>query len=135
MVAGRPVVDEADDLIAELAVLEDLVGDEASELAGAGDQNLLEADAGAPPALEHLAHQLARRERQRDVDGEKDRPDRLRYLERAAVLRGPRREVRLHVQRRDDAEDDGEDAADENGEEVVDARAAAAQPVEPLQLE
>ena len=36
---------------------------------------------------------------------------------------------------RDDAEDDGEDAADEDGEEVVDARAAAAQPVEALQLE
>ena len=35
---------------------------------------------------------------------------------------------------RDDAEDDGEDAADEDGEEVVDARAAAAQPVDALDL-
>ena len=35
VIAGRPVVDEADDLIAELAVLEDLVGDQASELARA----------------------------------------------------------------------------------------------------
>ena len=29
----------------------------------------------------------------------------------------------------------GEDAADEHGEEIVDARAAAAQPIEPLQVE
>ncbi len=35
----------------------------------------------------------------------------------------------------DDAEDDGEDAADEHGEEVVDARAAAAQAVDALELE
>ena len=63
------------------------------------------------------------------------RPDELRDLERAAVLRGVGREVRLDVQRGDDAEDDGEDAADEDGEEVVDARAAAAQPVEALQVE
>ncbi len=35
----------------------------------------------------------------------------------------------------DDAEHDREDAADEDGEEVVDARAAAAQPVETLQVE
>ncbi len=44
-------------------------------------------------------------------------------------------EVGLHVQRRDDAEDDGEDAADEDGEEVVDPRSAAAQAIEPLQEE
>ena len=36
---------------------------------------------------------------------------------------------------RDDAEDDGEDAADEDGEEIVDARAAAPQPVQALDLE
>ena len=35
MIAGGAVVDEADDLIAELAMLEDLVGDQAAELAGA----------------------------------------------------------------------------------------------------
>ena len=63
------------------------------------------------------------------------RPDGLRHLE---ARRGPsprRREVGLHVQRGDDAEDDGEDAADEDGEEIVDARSAAAQAVEALQLE
>ena len=90
VIARRPVVDEADDLIAELAVLEDLVGDQAAQLAGAGDQDPLEADAGAPAALEHLAHQLARREGQRDVEHQEDRPDRLRHLERAA-LAAPRR--------------------------------------------
>ena len=63
------------------------------------------------------------------------RPDRLRHLEDAACLGRAGREVRLHVQRGDDAEDDGEDAADEDGEEVVDARAAAAQTVQALQLE
>ena len=76
MIAGRAVVDEADDLVAELAVLENLVGDQPAELAGAGDQDPLEADAGAPAALEHLAHQLARRVGQRDVQHEEDRPDR-----------------------------------------------------------
>ena len=44
-------------------------------------------------------------------------------------------EVGLHVERGDDAEDDREDAADEHGEEVVDARSAAAQPIEALQVE
>ena len=33
-----------------------------------------------------------------------------------------------------DAEDDGEDAADEDGEKVVDARAAAPQAIEPLDV-
>ena len=65
VIAAGAVVHEADDLIAELAVLEDLVGDQPAELAGAGDQDPLEADAGTPPALERLAHQLARGERQR----------------------------------------------------------------------
>ena len=54
VIAAGPVVDEADELEAELAVLEDLVGDHAPEIAGAGDQHALEADAGAPAALEQL---------------------------------------------------------------------------------
>ena len=52
-----------------------------------------------------------------------------------ASLRRVGREVRLHVQRGDDAEDDRQDAADEDGEEVVDPRAAAAQAIEALQVE
>ena len=43
--------------------------------------------------------------------------------------------VGLEVQRGDDAEHHGEDAADEDGEEVVDARAAAPQPVQALDVE
>ena len=43
--------------------------------------------------------------------------------------------IGLEVQRADDPEDDSQDAADEHGEEVVYARAAAAQPVEALDLE
>ena len=65
VIAGGPVVEEADDLEAELAVLEDLVGDQPAEVAGAGDQHALEADAGLPPPLERLAHQLARGVRER----------------------------------------------------------------------
>ena len=60
MIAGGPVVEEPDDLEAELAVLEDLVGDELAEVAGAGDQHALQADARLPAALERLAHELAR---------------------------------------------------------------------------
>ena len=42
--------------------------------------------------------------------------------------------VGLHVQRGDDAEDHGENAADEDGEEIVDARTPAAQTIEALQM-
>ena len=60
VIAGGAIVDEPDDLIAELAVLDDLVGDEAAQLAGSRNQDPLQTDAGAPPALEHVAHELAR---------------------------------------------------------------------------
>ena len=117
-------------------MLEDLVRDQPAELAGAGDQDPLQADAGAPAALEHLAHQLARREGQDDVQHQEDAPRpaaTLRSAPRPCARVG--REVGLHVQRRDDAEDDREDAADEDREEVVDARPAAAQAIEALQVE
>ncbi len=135
MIARRLVVDEADDLVAELAMFENLVGDEPSELAGSGDEDALQADARAPASLEHLAHELARRERQRDVQHEEDAPGSLRDFERAARSRRRGREIRLHVQRRDDAEHDREDAADEHGEEIVDARTSAPQAIQPLQVE
>ena len=135
VVAGCAVVDETDDLIAQLAVLENLVGDEPPEVARARDQDALEPDAGAPAALEHLAHQLARRERQADVQHQEDRPDRLRHLEGARRARRRTGEVDLHVERGHDAEQHGEDGADEHGEEVVDARSAAAQPVQALEVE
>ena len=86
MVAAGAIVDEADDLVAELAVLEDLVGDQPAELAGAGDQDALQADARAPAPLEQLAHELARREREQHVDDEEERPDRAA---RPRTRRGP----------------------------------------------
>ena len=43
--------------------------------------------------------------------------------------------VGLEVERAADAEDDREDRPDEHGEEIVDARAAAAQVIEPLGVE
>ena len=45
VIAAGAIVDEADDLIAELAVLKDLLGDDAAEVAGAGNQDALQADA------------------------------------------------------------------------------------------
>ena len=59
VIAAGPIVNEADDLVAELAMLQDTVGNHASEIARARDENSLEADTGAPPALEQLAHALA----------------------------------------------------------------------------
>ncbi len=138
VVAGGAVVEEADDLEAELAVLEHLVGDQPAEIAGAGNQHALEADARAPAALERLAHELARGVGEDDVDGQEQQPDEPRDLVDALRLRFERemrRVVDLVVQRADEAEDDRQDAADEHREEVVDARAAAPQPVEPLDVE
>ena len=68
VIARGAVVEEADDLEAELAVLEDLVGDQPAEVAGAGDQDALQADAGPPAPLERLAHELARRVGESDVE-------------------------------------------------------------------
>src|SRR4029077_17122351 len=118
-----------DDLIAELAVLEDLVRDEPAQLAGSRDENPLQPDPRAPAPLERFPYELARRVRQRDVQDQEEAPDDLRDLEDPFGLRRAAREIRLHVQRGDDAEDDGEDAADEDGEEVVHARSPAPQPV------
>ena len=74
-------------LEAELAVLEDPVGDHAAEVAGAGDQDALEADAGAPAALEQpRARTRATRTSSDDVADEEERPDELRDLEGADVL-------------------------------------------------
>ena len=60
VVAGGAIVEEADDLEPELAMLENLVGDQPPEVAGAGNQHALEADAGPPSPLERFAHELAR---------------------------------------------------------------------------
>ena len=72
---------------------------------------------------------------ERDVEDEEDAP------RRPATLRGARA-VAPRCSRSTsgrttshDAEHDGEDAADEDGEEIVDPRAAAPQPIEALELE
>ena len=135
MVAAGPVVDEADDLIAELAMLEDLVRDHASELAGTGDEDAAQPDAGHPAPLERLAHDLARQVAERDVEDEEDRPDRARHFVRALIAERVGHVIGADIQRRDDAEDDGDDAADEDVEEVVDARPAAPQAIQALQME
>ena len=135
VIAAGAIVDEADDLIAELAVLENLLGDDAAELAGAGNQNALEADARLPAPLEHLAHELARAERERDVDDEEQAPRRCARPDRrrppAFLGRGV---VGVEVQRADDAENDRHDGADEDEEEIVDARSAAPQAVDALEV-
>ena len=105
VIAARAIVDKSDHLIAELAVLENLLGDDAAEVAGAGNQDALQADAGFPAPLEHFADELARAERQRDVDDQEQGPDDARDLIRADGLLLWRRVVRVDVQRGDDAED------------------------------
>ena len=62
------VVDEADHLQAEFAVLEDAIDDEPAEVARAGDEHALEADAGAPAAFHPVAHGHAGQEREPDVE-------------------------------------------------------------------
>src|SRR5258708_7021171 len=83
----------------------------APALAGAGEENPFEADAGAPAPLEHFTHELARRVGERDVQHEEDRPDRLRDLELSAGLGRRTREVHRDVEGDHDAEEHGEDAA------------------------
>ena len=63
VIAAGAIVEEADDLEPELAMLEHLVGHHAPEIARAGNQHALQADAGPPAPLQRLAHDLARRSR------------------------------------------------------------------------
>ena len=134
-VAAGAVVQEADNLVAELAVLENLVGDQPPQLAGTRDHDPFEADAGTPAPLERLAHDFARREREDDVDEQESSPDQLRDLVRPAILELVGDVVRLEIQRRDHAEHDRQDAADEDSEEIVHARAPTPQAIQPLHVE
>ena len=99
MIAARAIVDEADDLIAELAMLEHLVRDHAAKLAGAGNQDAPQPDAGGPAPLERFAHELARQVAERDVEQQEDAPDRLRHLIRADRAR-VRNDIGADIQRR-----------------------------------
>jgi len=78
------VVDEADDLVAELRGAQMILSANQAVRARPrpADSGPLEADPGAPPQPA-LAHELPRGESQRDVRYEEDGPDRLRHLERA----------------------------------------------------
>ena len=55
------VVDEAHDLVAELAVLQHPVGHHPPEVAGARDQDALETNTCAPATFQEFAHHLRRR--------------------------------------------------------------------------
>ncbi len=135
VIPAGAVVEEAHHLEAELAMLEDLVGDDASEVAGARDQNTLQPDPGAPPPLEGLSHQLARRVRQADIDDQEDHPDVLGDFVEADVLRGFVGVVGLVIQGAAESEHDREDRPHEDPEKIIDARSTAAQPIQPLHLE
>ncbi len=64
-------------------MLEDAIGDHAAEIAGAGDEDPLQSDPGAPAPLEQLAHGFARRVGEHHAQREKQAPDDLRDLEGA----------------------------------------------------
>ena len=134
VIAARAIVDETDHLIAELAMLKNLLGDDAAEVACAGNQDALQPEAGFPAPLEHLADELARTERQSDVDHQEQGPDDARDLIRANRLLLGRCVVRVDVERADNPENHGDDGADEDEEEVVDARPAAPQAVHTLKV-
>ena len=74
VIAARAIVDEADDLIPELAMLQNPVGHHATEIAGAGNQDSLQSDARAPSPLEQLAHRFARAVGEQDVETQEERP-------------------------------------------------------------
>ena len=135
VIAARLVVDEAHDLVTELAMLEDAIRDDAAEIAGARDQDLSQPDARQPSPFQRFANELARQVAERDVGDEEEAPDDPGHFERADLALRLAGVIRLVEQRRDDAQHDGEDAADEDVEEVVDARTAAAQPVQSLEVE
>ena len=86
VVAGRAIVEEADDLEAELAVLEHLVRDELAEIARPRDQHALQSDARLPSPLERFADELARGIGEDDVDQQVEGPDELRDLVDTEVL-------------------------------------------------
>jgi len=77
------VVHEPDHVVPHLAVREDLVGDEAPQLARPDDQDPLEPDAGAPAALERLPDDLRERKVRKTFRARNS-------AIRAATLEGPR---------------------------------------------
>src|SRR5437667_429074 len=80
MVPAGAIVHEPHHLIAGLAMLQDLLRDDAPQVAGAGNQDALEADARFPAPLQHLAHELARPERERHVEDQEEAPHQARHF-------------------------------------------------------
>src|SRR5688572_11033337 len=115
-------------------MLQDAIRNEPPQVASASDKHALETDARAPSTLEQLAHELARRIGEDDVEGEKQAPDDLRHRIGSARPLGLTRVVRLKEQRRDDTKDDRQNTADEDREEVVHAGATTAEAINTLQL-
>ena len=74
MIAASPVVDETDNLVAQLAMFEHLVSHHPTELACPGDQDPPKADPCNPSPLQCFPHQLARQIAERDVEDEEDAP-------------------------------------------------------------
>ena len=58
MIAAGAVVHESDHLISQLAVLQHALGDLSPQVAGARDEDPLQADAGPPAPLQQLADRL-----------------------------------------------------------------------------
>ena len=135
VIAIGAVVQKPDDLEAQLAVFQDLVGDQLSQVAGTGNEHALEADACLPSPLERFPHELARGVRKHDVEQQVQRPNDLGHLVHAGVLQAVGHVVGVVVQRAADAEHHREDAADEHREEVVDPGTASPQVIQTLDVE
>src|SRR5262249_1126401 len=116
-------------------MLEHFIGNELSEVSGAGNQDALQPDAGLPPPLERPPNELAGCIGEDNVDHQIECPDELRYLVHAEVLQAVRHVVRVVVEGSADAEDHGEDAADENGKEIVDAGTSSTEVIHALNVE
>jgi hypothetical protein len=68
------IVNEPDHLISKLAVLQNAIGHHAPKIAGAGNEDALQPDAGAPSPLEEFAHRFARAVRKQNVQHQEKRP-------------------------------------------------------------
>ena len=101
-VAG-PVVDKADDAVAEFAVMKHLVHDVTGDVAGAGDENPLEAHTLAPLALERGPDRGAGGVGADDAEGQEQRPDETGHFVRALVFQHRGNEVGLEDERAHEA--------------------------------
>ncbi len=131
----RAIVDETDEPEPQLAVLEDAIGHHPPEIAAADDEHAAQSEPRAPAPAQQLAHDLAGHEGEEHVEAEEDHPGRLRHRQIPELALRRIDPILADVQRADHAADAGENAADQHGEEIVDARPSAPQAVEPLHVE